>query len=102
MLGATGIYLVGIWLLSLVMLASVLSKSIPMVLLMTGGVFGICYLLSIVPNIQKYLPTSLLNGKELLNGAMKVKDFLPAIWIIIPLMLVNYVVTVLLFRKKQL
>jgi ABC-2 type transport system permease protein len=101
-LGALGIYVLGIWLLSLIMLASVIGKSIPSVLLMTGGAYGVCYLLSIVPKIQKYLPTSLMGGGELVKGALEVNDFLPAFWVVIPFIVLNYIVAVVLFRKKQL
>lgn len=101
-MGGVGVYLLGIWLLSLIILSSVIGNSIAMVLLVTAGGFGISYFLSMVSVIRKYLPTTLLSGQELITDKLKMGDFVPAIFVCILLCVINYFISVYLFRKKQL
>lgn len=101
-LGAAGIYLVGIWLLSLIIVWSVIGNSMATVLLGTGAIFGVSYFLSIISQISKFLPTTLLSGQALISDKIKTGEFLPAIGVILFCIVLNYILSVVLFQKKQL
>ncbi len=99
---AFSIYLLGIWLISLIFLGSVLFSSSSGVLLFTGGVFAIVYFLSMVPKVAEFLPTKLLASYELLQGIVKPADYAKSIAILIVCSIVCYIITILRFNKKRL
>lgn len=74
------IYLLGIWLISLILLGSVFFSSGMGVLLFTGFVTAVSYFVGIAPRISPYLPTRLMAAGNLLNGAASVGDFKKAVW----------------------
>lgn len=61
-------WLFGLWTISLLILFSVLSNSHTGVLLGTGGVVLIAYLLQMLPGIQDYMPTMLTGASSLLGS----------------------------------
>lgn len=100
-LGGFCIYLLGIWLISLILLFSVLLSNNLGVLLGTLVVVGCSYLLSMVPTIEKYLPTKLLSSGSLLKEALLPGDLVPSIAICCGLIVVNYVISCICFTKKR-
>lgn len=101
-LAAFCIYLLGIWLLSLLLLGSVLFTSSSGALLLTGGVFAISYLLSMIPTIVEYLPTNLLSSYNLLINQVEVADFIKSILVTVICIIISFIVTILRFNKKRL
>lgn len=75
--GGACIYLLGIWLISLIHLGSAFCASNMAVILFTGGVTSACFLAGSFPPLSRYLPTRLLDAGHLLNGAAAVGDFRP-------------------------
>lgn len=63
-----GYYLVGLWLISIMLLASAALKSAPAPILSAGAAYVFSYLLSFFPVFKKYVPTFLLSSNELLAG----------------------------------
>ena len=101
-LGAFGGYVLGIWLLTLELaFASALSSGMA-ALLGTGGVFVVCYLLSMLPALACFLPTRLAEGLSLLTGDLLAADFLPALFLALALSLVQSALCLLGIRRKQL
>lgn len=62
-----GYWSFGIWVISLLSLLSVLSSSYIGVLLGTGAIVFLCYLLSAIPTIQPYLPTAMTDATQLMK-----------------------------------
>ncbi|MFQ7551118.1 MAG: hypothetical protein ACLRMZ_13370 [Blautia marasmi] len=50
-----------------------------MVLAGTGGVFFLLYLLAMIPDLTKYIPTKLMSSYSLLPQAAEVSDFTYAV-----------------------
>lgn len=60
-----GYWVFGIWVISLLSLLSVLSKSYIGVLLGTGAVVFLCYLFSAIPAVRPYLPTAMTDAAQM-------------------------------------
>lgn len=73
------LYLLGIWLIALLVFASAFVSSSAAVLGVTGGIFFVLYLLRFLGKIRKFLPIQLLNASELLTGMGAVSDYLPSV-----------------------
>lgn len=100
--GAFCLYLTGIWLITLIMLMSSLCSSNYMVLAGTGGVFFLLYLLAMIPDLTKYIPTKLMSSYSLLPQAAEVSDFTYAVLAAAILSAVNILLSVLIFNKKSI
>ncbi|HEM3612601.1 TPA: ABC transporter permease [Streptococcus suis] len=95
-------WIFGMWVICLVVLFSVLSKSHIGVLLGTGcSVFGV-YLISLFPKIWRYTPTVLMEGSSLLIGTKTVEDYGIALFITILVSIACMLVSITLMNKKQL
>lgn len=65
------IYVFGIWIVGIMTFASSLGNTNMSVLLITGVVVAVCYILGIAPDIAEYMPTKLLGAVNLLNGSVE-------------------------------
>ena len=95
-------WLFGIFVISLIILSSVLTLSSSGVLLVTGGVVLLSYLIGLLPNVGKYLPTKLIDGNSLIYGLAKSAEYLFAIIITLLITALCFAVSIPLFNKKQL
>ena len=95
-------WLFGIFVISLIILSSVLTSSSSGVLLVTGGVVLLSYLIGLLPNVGKYLPTKLIDGNSLIYGLAKPAEYLFAIIITLLITVLCFAVSIPLFNKKQL
>jgi len=101
-LAAFSAYFMGVWLLSLELaFASALSSGM-YALLLTGGVFALCFALGMLPQLARFLPPRLGEGLGLLTGDMKASDILPALWVSVALTAVQSALCMAGIRKKQL
>ena len=103
-LGAAVTYwwLFGILTVALMMLFSVLSKSYSGVLLGTGGSVLAMYIVSLIPKAAKYMPTSLMNGMNLLTGAETAEDFTAAVLVTSVAVIACMALAMPIFNKKQI
>ncbi|WP_312370135.1 ABC transporter permease [Lachnoclostridium sp.] len=99
---AMGSYLFGLWLLSLILLCSAFLNSSSAVLLSTGVVYVITYLISMVPKLSDVLPIKLTAGMDLLNGNSSIKDYRFAFALTIILILIGGIATVVGFNRKRI
>ncbi len=99
---AFGYYFVGLWLISIVLLASAVLKSASGVTFFAGAAVIISYLSGFLPALREYVPTFLLNANELLMGAADRSRCSAAVGITLFLMVFNGVLSVLLFNKRML
>ena len=93
-------YLLGVWLISVLIGASVFCRSVSAVLLAVAACFGISYLAGLLPAVSDYVPTMLLGQMNLLTGTATCSDYLPAAVITLLLALFHVTAGVICFRKK--
>lgn len=96
------LYLLGLWLISLVVLFSTLLGSNSYVLLGTGGGFLISYLLGMLPKIEQYLPTKLFQCSGLLYHDGDCSDYFYAIAIALALSVINIIIAIICFNKRAI
>ena len=95
-------YLFGVWLISLIILVSAFADNSTTVSLGVGGGFLVCYLLGMVPKLQDYLPTKLMDSLILIVGQAEPGEYIPAIIIVLCLSIANLVLGIIFFNKKNL
>lgn len=94
-------YMLGVWLIALMMLMSTLFSSGSAVAVGTGGVFFIVYLLNMLPDLKEYLPTYLMGASSLLSDTGQAGDYMTALLVVVGLTVVQLVVAVLVFNRKN-
>lgn len=92
----------GLWVIGLMVLFSVMSKSSGTVLVGTGGVVFGCYLMGMVPKIKEYLPTSLTDGNSLICGTAKADAYTAPLLLTAAMAAVFAAISIPIFSKKKL
>lgn len=95
-------WLFGIFIIALMTLLSTLSSAGTGVLLGTGGTVFVFFLIGLVPKVNKYLPTMLMDGNSLIYGAKAPEEYTAAIIITAATSLALLAASIPLFNKKQL
>ena len=95
-------WLFGIFTVALTVLCSVILKTYSGVLLCTGGSILAMYLLAILPKLEQYMPTSLMNISALLVGAEASTDYINTIVVTVILTALCIGVSIPIFNKKQI
>ncbi len=95
-------WLFGLWVIALMVLFSALSGANTGVLLGTGGVVLASFLLGLLPKLQKYMPTRLMDGNALIYGTADVGAYTAALMVAAAVSVICIVVSIPLFREKQL
>ncbi len=98
----TAYWLFGVWVIALTVLFSTLASANTGVLLGTGGVVLASVLVGMLPKVEKYLPTKLMDGISLIYGMLGVEAYLPALIITALTSVALFAVAIPVFRKKQL
>lgn len=103
-LGMAALYwwLIGIWVIALMMLFSVISSSNSGVLLGTGGIFFAVYLLSLIPKLKEFMPTQLMDGMNLLMKATEPGDYIKSLIVAGITMAICFIISIPLFNKRRL
>lgn len=99
---ATAWWVFGLFTVALTVLFSTASRTSSGVVLGTGGVIFLSYLLSIIPKLNSYLPTRLLDGNSLIYGLETSEGYFESMLISALLSLACLVAAVPIFNKKQL
>lgn len=101
-LGAVCFWLFGVMVVGLMILCSTMSGTNTSVLVGTGGVVMVTYLLgSIVSKIAKYLPTQLMDGTSLVYGKTSPEDYTAAIIITAAVTIACFAISIPVFNKKS-
>ena len=95
-------WLFGLWVISLMILFSVIANSNVGVLVGTGGVVLVAYLISMVPKLGEYLPTMLASSGSLLTGTLDAKEYIASIIVALVTGLVCMMISIPVFNKKKL
>lgn len=96
------LWLFGVFLLAVLVLASVLTKGSYGGLLLTAALVGVMLLVNLFPAAADYNPISLTGGSGLLMESASVRDMYPAAGITVLLTVLCLLGAVLVFRKKKL
>ncbi len=103
LLCSAGMYwLCCVWIISVIPLASALFNSLGACLLMEAAAVFVPYLLQMIPKLSQYMPTHLMDSVNLLINATTPNDYFWAIIISIGLIIINMVVSIIVFNKKEL
>ena len=95
------VYMLGVWLIALIMLMSTLFSTGSAAAVGTGGVFFVLYLLSMLPDLKECLPTYLIGASDLLSGTGEAGDYTTALVAAVGLSVVQLVLAVLIFNQKD-
>ncbi len=74
-LSAFCFWLFGLWLISVILSASVLCRSAASVILAVGGAFAAAYMAGLLPALKEYSPSFLMNYAPLLAGTSGIGDY---------------------------
>lgn len=96
------IYILGIWFITMIILFSSIFRTNSSVAIMTAVVFGVMYVLSMIPDIEKYLPVKLIDASSMPMGVGMPKDFVAALIVTGIWSIINIFVGILCFNKKNL
>ena len=95
-------WLFGVWVICLIVLFSALLQNNTGVSMCTGGTVLLAYLLSMIPKVNVYLPTMLMDTNSFLIGAEGIDTYIKAIVVAAALCIVCVAVSIPVINKKQL
>lgn len=95
-------WIFGLWVISLMILFSVMTNSNAGVLTSTGGVVLGAYMISMVPKIAEYLPTMLAGSGSLIYGVTEVKMYYVSISLAVITGIMCICASIPVFNKKKL
>lgn len=102
-LGISGLWLFGVFLISVVICGGVLLGKGYGSLLFCGGVVVAMLLVNVIPKLGRYNPITLAGSNAaLLSGEIKVGDFLPAVVVCFGLTMLLLLISVWVFDRKQI
>ena len=102
LLSVVCLWLFGVFVISLMTLFSTISASNTGVLLGTGAIVLVSYLVGLIPKANKYLPTLLTDGNSLIYGMTQSKEYIAAIIVTSIASIICFSVSIPIFDKKQL
>ena len=94
-------WLFGVLVIALIVFFSTLSKGNALVLLGTGGVILLSYILGLFIKLKKYVPTFLTNGSYLVYGVNDVQMYVASLIITIGMIIACFAAGFVLFNKKS-
>lgn len=95
-------WLFGVFVIALMILASVIFRNYGFVLLATGGSFFVLYLVGLIPKVGKYIPTALMNTTGLLVGAESCNEYLLIALITATASIIFIGISIPLLNKKEI
>jgi len=97
------LWLFGLFLLAALLFSAVLTRSNYGCLLITGAIVVICMIMDIIPDVHRYNPISLAtDNMGLIMNSIEVSSLYSAIMISCLFSLIFVILSVVIFRKKQL
>ena len=95
-------WLFGVFVISLMTLFSTISTSNTGVLLGTGAIVLVSYIVGWLPKANEYLPTKLMDGNSLIYGMVQQKEYAVAIIVTVLATIICFAVSIPIFNKKHL
>lgn len=98
----TCVYLLGVWLITLLLVMSALFSNNTSVMIGTAAVYGILYVIGMLSKVEKYLPVKLMEVSGMPAGTGEPKDYTAAILVTLILIVANMIVAVGCFNRREL
>ena len=95
-------WIFGVFIISLLTLASSLFEFNTGVLVFVGGAVVLSYAIGFIPTLSDYVPTHLLDGTSLIYSKADISSYSHSIIITLALSAVSFVGSIVAFNKKQL
>ena len=95
-------WLFGVWIISLMILFSVIASNNIIVMLGTGGSILVVYLLGLLPWVKEYMPTTLMNTAKLLFGMEETSEYGITIVITLVLCVVAIGLSIPIMNKRKI
>ncbi len=95
-------WLFGMWVIGLMIVFSTIANSNTSVLMGTGSVVLVSYLLGLFPQFNEYLPTLLTDGNPLIYGILEAKTYTESIMITLVASVICFAISIPIFNKKPL
>ena len=95
-------WLFGVFVISLMTLFSTISTSNTGVLLGTGAIVLVSYIVGLLPKTNKYLPTLLTDGNSLIYGVAQSKEYIVAMIVTAIATAICFAISIPIFNKKHL
>lgn len=93
-------WLFGMWVIALLILCSTIMNTNAGVLMGTGSVVLISYVLGFLPKIKPYVPTSLINGTVLIYGVTTADTYFIPLILVVIMCVICFITSIILFNKK--
>lgn len=95
-------WIFGLWTIMLMVFFSTIASTNSVVMVGTGAVVFISYMVSLLPKVSKYLPTLLMDGNSLIYEVKDVEDYTAALIIAIVTGLICIVASIPALNKKRI
>ena len=95
-------WLFGVMVMIAVVIFSTVFKNYGFVLLATGGSVLVFYLISLLPKVGVFMPTTLMGGTGLILGVSEIGDYIKSIIVTVVTIIASIIIGVLVFNKKQI
>ena len=95
-------YLFGLFVIACIVLFSVVVRSYAGVLIATGASVLGSYLLGLLPKLNPYMPTTLMESAPLLVGAKAAEDYLSAVIVTVALAIAMIIVSIPIMNRRSL
>jgi len=102
LLSAVFAYICGLFLISLLVLFSTIFENALNVLLATGGVVILCYVIQLFPKAGKWSPLVLLSGMDILNQKITVSGVWNAGFLTIGISIIFLILSFWCFQRREL
>lgn len=96
------LWLMGLWLISVIPLASAITDSTPAILVSVGGAWLAAMLLGMLKGIGNLSPIRLSESSTLLWQGVQMSDYLPCLPVTLVLIAVHTGLAIVLFERKEL
>lgn len=95
-------WVMGVMVICLSVLFSVIARTNIVVLAGTGSVFFALYLIGMLPKIDRFMPTLLMDTTSLIYGLKEESYYVPALVIAVLISVVSIILSVPIFNKKRI
>ena len=95
-------YFLGLWLITVILLASTIFRWSRTVTLCTGAAFLVAYLASLFPKVKEFSPAYLMNTMDILTGAANPHDYMAAVGMTAACMLINILCAIVVFNRRYI
>lgn len=93
-------YILGVFLLSVMMLMSVICEGNTSVIVATAVIFFVIYMLGMIPDLKDYLPVKLMASNELMVGKLASSDYTISMVVTITISVICTAASGILIRRK--